>query len=212
MSIETMSNILINFCRLLYKNGLIAGFDGNYSAKLDNNSILITPSGLAKGFLEPEDLIVVDLSGNKISGRREPSSETAMHLQVYQNRPEINACCHAHPPYSTTFAVTGKQLPDNILPEVLLNIGNIGWVDYIPTGVAEEWVKLALHIRKNNAVLLANHGVLTLGQDIGEAYFRMETVEHLARIAFLGKNLGELKALDSKEITRLTRIRANKKR
>lgn len=211
MSTKNISNILIKFCHLLYKNGLIAGFDGNFSAKLANNSILITPSGLPKGFLEPKDLIVVDLSGNKISGRGEPSSETAMHLQVYQNRPEIKACCHAHPPYATAFASAGKRLPDYVLPEVLLSVGDIELVDYIPTGVAEEWIKLAKYIKKNNAVLLANHGVLTLGQDIGKAYFRMETVEHFARIAFLGESLGGLKSLDSKEVTRLTKIRESKK-
>ena len=210
MSIKKDSNILINFCHLLYKNGLIAGFDGNFSVKLDNNSILITPSGLPKGFLESEDLIVIDLSGKKISGRGESSSETAMHLQVYQNRPEIKSCCHAHPPYVTAFAAAGKQLPENVLPEVLLSIGDIELAEYIPTGIAEEWIKLKKYIKKNNAVLLANHGVLTLGRDIKEAYFRMETVEHFARIAFLGESLGGLKALDSKEIARLTKIRENK--
>ncbi len=211
MSIKNISSILIKFCHLLYKNGLIAGFDGNFSAKLDNNSILITPSGLPKGFLEPEDLIVVDFSGDKISGRGEPSSETAMHIQVYQNRPEIKACCHAHPSYATAFASAGKRLPNNVLPEVLLSVGNMELTEYIPTGVAEEWVKLAKYIKKNNAVLLANHGVLTLGQDIGEAYFRMETVEHFAKIAYLGESLGGLKSLDSKEVTRLTKIRGGKK-
>ena len=211
MSIKNISSILIKFCHLLDKNGLIAGFDGNFSAKLDNNSILITPSGLPKGFLEPEDLIVVDFSGDKISGRGEPSSETAMHIQVYQNRPEIKACCHAHPSYATAFASAGKRLPNNVLPEVLLSVGNMELTEYIPTGVAEEWVKLAKYIKKNNAVLLANHGVLTLGQDIGEAYFRMETVEHFAKIAYLGESLGGLKSLDSKEVTRLTKIRGGKK-
>lgn len=210
MSIKSESKILANFCHLLYKKGLIAGFDGNFSVKLDNNSILITPSGLPKGFLEPDDLIVIDLTGQKISGRGEPSSETAMHLQVYQNRPEIKACCHAHPPYATAFASVGKRLPDNVLPEVLLSLGNIELVEYIPTGVAEEWVKLADHIKINNAVLLANHGALTLGRDIEEAYLRMETVEHFARIAYLGENLGGLKPLDSKEVARLTKIRENK--
>ncbi len=211
MSIKKHLDILIKYCHLLYKNGLIAGFDGNFSVKLDNNSVLITPSGLPKGFLEPKDLIVVDLSGNKISGRGEPSSETPMHLQVYQNRPEIKACCHAHPPYATAYASAGKRLPDNVLPEVLLSVGDMELAEYIPTGVAEEWIKLAKYIKKNNAVLLANHGVLTLGRDVEEAYFRMETVEHFARIAFLGESMGGLKTLDSKEVTRLTEIRESKK-
>lgn len=210
MSIKNDSNILVNFCHLLYKNGLIAGFDGNFSVRIDNNSILITPSGKPKGFLEPDDLIVIDLTGRKISGNGEPSSETAMHLQVYQNRPEIKACCHAHPPYATAFAASGKQLPDNILPEVLLSIGDIKLTEYIPTGVAKEWVKLGQYIKKNNAVLLANHGVLTLGTDAEQAYLRMETVEHFAKIAFLGESLGGLKTLDTDEVVRLTKIREDK--
>ncbi len=210
MSIKNDSNILVNFCHLLYKNGLIAGFDGNFSVRIDNNSILITPSGKPKGFLEPDDLIVIDLTGRKISGNGEPSSETAMHLQVYQNRPEIKACCHAHPPYATAFAASGKQLPDNILPEVLLSIGDIKLTEYIPTGVAKEWVKLGQYIKMNNAVLLANHGVLTLGTDAEQAYLRMETVEHFAKIAFLGESLGGLKTLDTDEVVRLTKIREDK--
>lgn len=210
MSIKNESRILTDFCHLLYENGLIAGLDGNFSAKIDNNSILITPSGMAKGFLEPEDLIVIDLSGKKISGYAEPSTETAMHLQVYQNRPEIKACCHAHPPHATAFAASGKRLPDNVLPEVLLSLGDIELVEYIPTGLAGEWVGLAEHIKNNNGFLLANHGALALGRDIEEAYFRMEMLEHFARIAFLGESLGGLKALDSKEVTRLTALRRDK--
>lgn len=210
MSIKNDSRKIIDFCHLLYKNRLIAGFDGNFSAKLDNKSILITPSGLPKGFLEPDDLICVDFTGQKISGKGEPSSEMPMHLQVYQNRPDIKACCHAHPPYSTAYAAAGKQLPENILPEILLSIGDIGLVEYIPTGVAEAWTGLVNYIKTNNAVLLANHGVLTLGKDPAEAYFRMETVEHFARIAFLGESLGGLKDLEGEEVTRLIEIRKNK--
>ncbi|MCP4705022.1 MAG: class II aldolase/adducin family protein [candidate division Zixibacteria bacterium] len=206
MSTKKESNELVNYCHLLYKKGMIAGFDGNFSAKLDNKSILITPSGLPKGSLKPEDLIKMDFSGNKILGKGKPSSETAMHLQVYQNRPEINACCHAHPPYATAFAATGKQLPCNILPEVILGVGEIESVPYIPTGVAKEWAKFGKFIRKNNALLLANHGVLTLGRNIEEAYYRMETVEHFAKIVFIGESLGGLKPLDSKEVARLIKI------
>ena len=210
MSIKNESKTLTNYCHLLYKNGMIAGFDGNYSVKIDSNSILITPSGKPKGFLKLEDLITIDISGKKISGEGKPSSETAMHLQVYQNRPEIKSCCHAHPPHATAFATSDKRLPENVLPEILLSVGDIARTEYIPTGVVEEWDKLTKYILKNNAVLLANHGVLTLGTDIEEAYFRMETIEHFAKIAFIGETLGGLKTLDSNEIARLNRIRENK--
>ncbi len=207
MSKKIQSASLIKYGSLLYKNGLIEGLDGNLSIRLDKKSILITPSGLPKGFLKPKDLIVADLSGRKISGSRNASSEIAMHLQVYQNRPDIWACCHAHPPFATAFAAAGKKLPENILPEMILFVGNIRLAEYIPTGVASQWKKLAKYINKDNAVLLGNHGVLTLGRDMPEAYFRMEAVEHLARIAWLGKSLGGLKPLDKKEVTRLKKLK-----
>jgi len=207
MSKKIQSASLIKYGSLLYQNGLIEGLDGNLSIRLDKKSILITPSGLPKGFLKPKDLIVADLSGRKISGSRNASSEIAMHLQVYQNRPDIWACCHAHPPFATAFAAAGKKLPENILPEMILFVGNIRLAEYIPTGVASQWKKLAKYINKDNAVLLGNHGVLTLGRDMPEAYFRMEAVEHLARIAWLGKSLGGLKPLDKKEVTRLKKLK-----
>ncbi len=207
MSKKIQSASLIKYGSLLYKNGLIEGLDGNLSIRLDKKSILITPSGLPKGFLKPKDLVITDLSGRKISGSRNASSEIAMHLQVYQNRSDIRACCHAHPPFATAFAAAGKKLPENILPEMILFVGNIRLAEYIPTGVASQWKKLAKYINKDNAVLLGNHGVLTLGRDMPEAYFRMEAVEHLARIAWLGKSLGGLKPLDKKEVTRLKKLK-----
>jgi len=207
MSIKTDSKLIIEYGRLLYQRGMIAGYDGNLSIRIGKNKIFITPSGFPKGNLSSTDLVITDLSGIVLSGRQKPSSEIAMHLQVYKNRPDIRACCHAHPPFATAFATANKKLPENILPEIILFVGEIALAEYIPTGVAPEWTKLAKYIKSSDAVILKNHGLLTLGKDMKEAYFRMEAVEHFARIAFYGNNLGGLKPLDKQEVMRLRKLK-----
>lgn len=206
MSVAKESRSIIEYGRLLYQKRMIAGYDGNLSVKIGQNRLLVTPAGFPKGFLKPADLVITDLAGKVVSGRQKPSSELAMHLEVYKNRPDIGACCHAHPPFATAFAAANKNLPENILPEIILFVGKIALAEYIPTGVASKWAKLAKYIKNANAVLLKNHGLLTLGKDLKEAYFRMEAVEHFAQIAFYGKDLGGLKHLDKQELIRLKKL------
>ncbi len=206
METAKADKLIIKFGRLLHEQGYIAGYDGNLSLRLNSSRILITPSMKAKGFLRAGENIVIDYSGKEISGGGRPSSETAMHLQVYANRPDISACCHAHPPHATAFAAAGKKLPADILPEAILLLGEIPLVEYIPTGVAEKWAAFAKYARKGFAYLLKNHGVLTTGRTLEEAYFRMETVEHYARIVYIAQKLGRPKALGKAETARLIRI------
>lgn len=198
---------LIIYGRLLYENRFIAGAGGNLSLRLPDNDILITPSGMRKGFMEEDDLVTVGLDGTKISGPRKPSSEMLMHLFVYQSRPEIFACCHAHPPFATAFSVIGRQLPADILPEVVLAVGDIPLTEYAPPGTKAIPEAIRPFIAGNQAFLLRNHGVLTIGRTMEEAYNRMETVEHYAQILYISEKAGSPNFLDPEEMRRLAKIR-----
>jgi L-fuculose-phosphate aldolase len=198
---------LIIYGRLLYENRFVAGADGNLSVRLPDNNILMTPSGMRKGFLEEEDLVTVGPDGTKISGRWKPSSEMLMHLFVYRSRPEIFACCHAHPPFATAFSVIGRQMPANLLPEIVLAVGDIPLTEYAPPGTKAVPEAIRPFIGNNQAFLLRNHGVLTIGRNMEEAYNRMEYVEHYARILYISEKAGSSNFLDPEEMRRLAKIR-----
>jgi len=202
-----MKNELVEIGRQLHIQKMIAGTDGNISVKLDDDRILITPSGLPKGNLKPEDLVIVDSNGKHLQGIQKASSEYLMHLCVYKNRPEIKACVHSHPPYVTAFAVAGIHLADDILPEIVVSIGGIPLTDYAPPGTDAVPKSLEPHIETNNAFVLRNHGLLTIGRSLNEAFFRHETVEHYARIVHLARQLGNIDSIPSDDFKRLEKMR-----
>ena len=202
-----IANEIAKLGRIMYKRGLIAGTDGNISARLDNDRVMITPSGKSKGRLDPEDMVVLDNSGRPVSGKQRASSESPLHLHLYRRRPDISACVHAHPPYATAFAVAGVPLTEKILPEVLLFVGNIALTEYAPPGTPRLAQSLDPFITDHNAFLMKNHGLITVGDNLDQAYHRLETVEHYARILFLAKQLGSVNNLDQDEINRLDNIR-----
>jgi L-fuculose-phosphate aldolase len=206
MKYLTEKNQLVEFGRRLHDFGFIAGYDGNLSVRDKNGHIHITPAGAAKGFLSEADIVTVDGSGKVLSGSKSPSSELAMHLIIYRLRPEIAACCHAHPPYSTAFAAIGRVPAENILPEVIAFVGKIQLVEYLPTGLPEKWERFEKYVGDNHAFLLANHGLLTIGRTMEEAYFRLETVEHYSKIIYIAERMGPVRQLDPKEIERLKEI------
>lgn len=192
----------------LYDRGLLAGTDGNISVRLDDDRIMITPAGLAKGRMLADDMVVVDINGKHLQGRHSASSESAMHLFVYRNRPEVKACVHAHPPCATAFAVAGIALAEDILPEVVLFIGGVPLTDYAPPGTEAVPRSLEPHIESNNAFLLRNHGLLTIGRTLDEAYNRHEMVEHFAKIVTLARQLGNVDSIPSEDFVRLEKMRA----
>lgn len=202
-----MKKEIADIGRLLYERGFLAGTDGNISVRLDDDRIMITPSGLAKGRLSAEDMVIVDINGKHLQGRYQASSETAMHLFVYRHRPNIKACIHCHPPYATAFAVAGVSLADDILPEVVLFIGGIPLTDYAPPGTDAVPKSLEPFIENNNAFLLRNHGLLTIGRSLEEAFHRHETAEHYARIVHLARQLGNVDAIPSEDFQRLEKMR-----
>jgi L-fuculose-phosphate aldolase len=194
--------------RWLYEREFIVAAEGNLSVRLSNGHILITPTCLNKGMLEPGDMVVIDLEGRHISGARQVSSEFGMHLFYYKVRPDVNAICHAHPPTATGFASSGRGLDRALLPEVVVGLGKIPLVQYATPGTPDLISVLEPYAPHYDALLLANHGALTCGPDLLTAFFRMETVEHTAKITLAAEAAGVPVLLSSCEVERLVAARS----
>jgi L-fuculose-phosphate aldolase len=201
-----INEAIVRVGRRLNERGMIAGSDGNISARVNTDRIVITPAGSHKGYLKARDLVTVDLYGRKLEGVGEPSSEMLMHLFIYQRRPDVRACVHAHPVHATAFAVAGQELPRDILPEVAVFVGAIPLTEYAPPGTDAVPRSLEAFVDGHQAFLLRNHGLLTVGRSLDEALNRHETVEHFAEILILARELGKINHLSAEEYQRLSRI------
>lgn len=198
---------LVRFGQMLHARGYVAATEGNLSVRLASDRIMITPTGFSKGMLQPEDMVVVDLEGHKLEGETNPSSEIAMHLTIYRMRPEVGSVVHAHPCTATGFASAGLALDQPLCSELVVTLGSVPLAPYATTGTAELSDALKPFIPDHNAILMANHGVVTFGADLPQAYLRMEAVEHYAKIALTARQLGCVTPLASQEIERLTALR-----
>lgn len=193
--------------RRMYLKGFVAANDGNISIRVGKNEIWTTPTGVSKGYLKPEMLVKVNLKGEVIEGKSKPSSEVKMHLKVYEEDENIKAVTHAHPPVSTAYAIAGLTLDKALLPEAIVNLGVVPVADYATPGTKEVPDSIAKYVKGYNAVLMANHGALTWGEDIYQAYFRLETLEHYSNILLYTKLIGKAKELDCEEVGELLDIR-----
>jgi L-fuculose-phosphate aldolase len=198
---------ILRFGKMLHERGLIAATDGNISVRLHENAVLITPTCISKGMMSTEDLLVVDMSGRRIAGFRDVSSEVAMHLTIYRMRADIHAVVHAHPPTATGFAACGLALDQALISEVLLSLGGVPLARYATPGTSELSEALEPFIPDHDAVLMANHGVVTYGADLTQAYLNMETVEHFAKIALVVKQLGCEHPLAAEQVNKLLEMR-----
>ena len=194
--------------RWMYERGFIVACEGNLSVRLSPDRILTTPTCMNKGALRPADLVVTDLDGKQVSGERKFSSELAMHLLFYRMRPDIHAICHAHPPTATGFAVAGRALDQALLPEVIIGLSQIPLVRYATPGTPELSAALEPFVAHYDAMLLANHGAVTCAPDLLTAFFRMETIEHCAKITLAAENAGTPKLLSSREVAKLMAARS----
>lgn len=194
---------IVEVGKLVYQKGWVAANDGNISIRLDHNKVLCTCTGISKGMMTPDDLILCDLEGNKLEGSRERTSEIAMHLTIYQMRPDVMAVVHAHPPVATGFAVAGKPLNLALLPEVILSLGCVPLAEYGLPGTPALTEGMLQFIPKYDAILMSNHGLVCYGDDVFKAYFRMETVEHFARITLVAELLGGPRVLPKQEVDKL---------
>jgi len=191
----------------IYAKGMVASNDGNISCRLENGNILITPTGVCKGDMINEQLLVVDMNGNIITGSMKPTSEMKMHLAVYRMRQDVGAVVHAHPQKATAFTVVGIGLDKITLPEVVFSLKRIALVPYGTPSTEEIPLAIEKHIMDSNALLLSNHGALTVGSSPLDAYFNMETLEHFASITLYARQLGSENALNEQQIQRLFEVR-----
>ena len=194
--------------RWVHERGYVASTDGNISVRLDARRILTSPTAISKGMMTPDDLVITDLQGRKLAGRRNPSTELAMHLLIYNRRPEIKAVCHAHPPVATGYAAAGLPLNKALISEVVLALGCIPVARYGTPGTPELSDALEPLVPSYDAILMANHGVVTSGPDLLTAFFRMETVEHFARVSLVTEMLGKQVLLSSGDVEKLLAARA----
>ena len=185
----------------------MAANDGNISVRM-NNRIIVTPTMKSKGFLKVNDLVTTDLKGKKVEGKLTPTSELLLHLFVYKKRQDVGAVIHAHPPYGTALAVAGMELPENILPEVFLSLGKIPLASYGTPSTQELPDSISSLILKHDGILLKNHGILTIGKNLEEAYFKLERAEHFAQVFFIAKSLGKVDKLTKRQMDKLKKIKS----
>lgn len=187
----------------LYQRGFVVATDGNLSLRLDDERVLTSPTGVSKGMLDPDSLVVTDMEGRRLEGRFSPSSEMAMHLAIYRRRPDVQAICHAHPPVATGYAAAGVALDKALLAECILDLECIPVAPYATPGTPALAETIEPLLGQYNAILLGNHGVVTFGGDLLSAFFRMETTEHIARVTLVTELLGRRKLLTSRDVESL---------
>lgn len=194
--------------RWIHARHFAPAMDGNLSVRLNASRVLTTPTCISKGMMKPEDLVVTDMQGQSLSGSRPQSSELAMHLLIYRLRPDVCAICHAHPPIATGFAAAGLALDKPILSEAVGSLGCVPLAPYGTPGTSELCDSIEPLLRNYDAILLANHGVVTYGADLLTAFFRMETVEHVALVSLVTQLLGKETVLSAGDIDKLLAARA----
>ena len=198
---------IVRVCHRLYERGLIAGGEGNVSARLADGSILVTPAGASKIDVAEDDLVVVDRTGKRVAGSGRPSSELGVHLRIYQLRHDVEAVVHAHPPFATAFAVAGEDLMAPVLPEILVQIGGVPLVPYATPGSPALANAIEPFLQLHDAFLMANHGATSYGSTLSIAHQRMESLEHAARILFSARALGHVSSLTDDQRDALLELR-----
>jgi L-fuculose-phosphate aldolase len=197
---------IVRVGELMYERSYVVSSDGNISVRLDDGRVVATPTQMCKGRMTEEALAVTDLDGRPLTDRR-PSSELAMHLLIYRERGDVRAVCHAHPPHGTAFAVAGLAIDQPILSEVILTLGCVPIASYGTPSTDELTEAMRPLVRHHNALLMANHGAVAYGSDLWQAFDRLETLEHTARIAILSRLLGGSKNLPADAIEKLINVR-----
>ncbi len=206
MDEQTARHEIVRVGQLLYERGYVVSSDGNISVRLDDGRIIATPTQTGKGRMTEDSLAVTDMSGKALNDRR-ASSELAMHLLIYRERPEVKAVCHAHPPNGSAFAVAGLAIDQPILSEVILTLGCVPLAEYGTPSTNELTDAMLPLVKHHNALLMANHGAVAYGADVWQAFDRLETLEHTAKIAILARALGGSRNLPPDAIEKLINVR-----
>ena len=198
---------LVRFSKWMYRRGFAPGTSGNLSVRVDADRILATPTGCSKFLLRPADMVVVDLQGKLLSGTRNVTSEIGMHLAVYHARSDVQAVLHAHPPIATGFASCGLALDAPICAELIMTLGSIPLAPYATTGTAEVGASLEPFLLGHDAILMANHGLVTYGKDLLDGFMKLETCEHFAQVCLTARQLGSPQLLQENDLEKLLQAR-----
>ena len=200
-------NDIIEICKRVYRNGWVASNDGNISIRISTDEVLCTPTGRSKGYLTPDQLVKVDMDGNKLEGALEASSEVKIHLDVYKHKEGVYAAVHAHPPYATAHAVAGIPLDQCVIPEIIISLGAIPLTEYGTPSTQEIPDNIRKYLKDYNAFLMQNHGAFTIGADVYQAYYRMESVELFAKINLLARTLGNVNNISEENVRKIMEMR-----
>jgi L-fuculose-phosphate aldolase len=207
---QQLKEDIVRICHLLHRKNYLAATDGNVSVRLGDR-VLVTPSGVHKGLMEAYQILTVDLEGRLLQGEGQPTSEIRMHLLAYELRPDVSAVVHAHLPYATACTLAGIDLLEPILPEVVITLGGIPTAAYATPGSPEVPESIRDFLPDYDAILLSRHGAMTVGQDVTDAYNKMEKLEHTARVVLAARLQGPLPPLPEAEVEKLRRLGAEYK-
>ena len=206
---KEQKKLIIEIGKKLWQKSFVASNDGNISVRLNNAEILTTPTGVSKGFMTEDMIIKMNLAGEILgtNNKFQPSSEVKMHIEVYKQRPDVNGIVHSHPPYATSFSVSGIPLNKNILPEAVLFLGAVPLAKYGTPSTDEVPDSLTPHLKTSDAILLENHGSITVGIDLLSAYYKTETLEHFATIYHHAIQLGKVNPISEEKVQELIELR-----
>jgi L-fuculose-phosphate aldolase len=202
-----MRDLICDIGKRVWQRGMASANSGNISARLGADEVLITPTLVSKGFMRPEQLLVMNTAGEVLRGEGFPSTETPMHLRLYRERGDIGGVVHAHPPLATSFAIAGKALDLHLIPEAVIFLGEVPLVPFHPPGSPELGEAIVPYLDDHDAVLMENHGVLCWGSDVEQAYHRLETVEFCAQVTMNAQLLGGARELPAEPLENLLNIR-----
>ena len=194
---------IVAICQLMDKKGLVAGTEGNVSARAEDGTVLMTPSGYNKGDITEDMLVRLDLDANVLEGDMAPTSEKYMHLEFYKQRSKAMGVAHGHPIYSTAFAAAGRDLPHGILPELVAVIGQIATVPYGRPSSAKLAEAIAPYVQRHNVFLLQNHGSTAVGTSVRDAYHRLQVAEAYARTVWAAETLGGVQPMTLAQVADL---------
>jgi L-fuculose-phosphate aldolase len=201
-----LRNAIVDICHKVYEKGFVSAYDGNISVITENKSILITRSGVCKGDVRESDIMEINFAGDIINGKGKISTEYKIHLYAYAKRPDVNAVVHCHPAYATAFAAAGKGLTEPVFPEVLLTLGKVPLCKYSTPSTDELPLSMEPYIDYAWALLFQNHGAVTFGKTLRDAYYKMEKLEHAAKTLFLARLLGGENELPPERVRELLSV------
>jgi L-fuculose-phosphate aldolase len=195
MNLHSLKEEICDIGRRIYAKGFAAGNDGNISFRLSENQVLCTPTMICKGFIKPDDLCIVDMDGKQLSGKRKRTSEILLHLAIMKERPEVKSVVHCHPPHATAFAIAREPIPQCVLPEVEVFLGDVPITKYETPGGQVFAETIIPFVKKANVIILANHGTVSYGETVEKAYWWTEILDAYCRMLMLAKGLGRVEYL-----------------